>query len=466
MTARGKKIIKILAIVFGSIGALIGIIAIAVSLQGSKVQTLTIGGVSKELNLGNINYSTVEMSLSVYPETAENEPITVYSENADVARVERVNGVVRVYAVSEGVTNIVAVVNKDTKIFDKCEIVVKDIAVELITFYEEGDEEYTNNITSYNVKRDGSIYSIPFLTYPIDANLDNIEPYFDTNVFSSVKINQEKRTLDIQAIEDAEANSSLLNLYLKQNTTEGIKRVGTTILQIFIEPKTVEMTFGFRGDPTLETGYNKNHNNNLYLDKSKPVAEGSGVWVQIYHKTRLSEGVDRDEVFNTQNYFYEIFNNDGEDGNKVVIENTNKDYFIIKAQNLEYGDTVMVTFTHKQTNQSIDLTVTGAQCNPPKSPADTQNIGLGTIQSAVINGITYSGDDTYKIDLREVVSWEFNGENNGIVEVSEINGVIYVKGLAIGEQTITFTTNNTYWDSRFFGEAESGVRIKFVIEKP
>lgn len=469
MNARVKKLLIIIGSVIGGIGLLIGIIAIVVSASRTKLQTVTIGGVSKELYVGNVNYSTIDLSYSFYPLSASNVPVKIYSEDPEIAKVEYIEGIIRVTAVSEGKTNVVAVATSNTGIFDRCEIIVRDIAVDGIIFFDS--DERNEKIDSYEVKRDGSTYSIPFECNPIDANLDNVEIVFDETVFSSIQINQKKRTLDIVVKEDTMKESSFVSLCFKQKTTEGVKRVAQTDFQILIEPKKIVMNLGLNF-PGSDQTFVYNHDNIAYLDHDAS-QNANKLWIKSKLLYMLSEGNVFEENFSTLNYFVyvnglpiDIYN-----GILKVVASADKSYYEIEAlSGLVYGESALVSFESKTSGKMAHLEIVGARSHDNRAVVDkTQNIGFGSTEICDINEycLTNGTNSSPHIQIKKIESISFGGivldfsggnkvDIDGKFLIYCVNGTYVIEGVSATTTPIVLTISivSNYWDSRFYGTAK------------
>lgn len=475
MNARIKKLLIIVGSVIGGVGLLVGIIAIIVSASRTKLQTITIGGVSKELFVGNVNYSTVDLSYSFYPLSAADVPVRIYSEDPNIATVEYIDGVIRVTAVSEGKTNVVALATTNTKIYDKCEIIVHDVAVDSVTFF--GDAERSKQINSYEVKRDGSTYSIPFECDPIDANLDNIEVVFDKTVFSSIVINQQNRTLDVIVKEDTMSESSFVSLCFKQNTTEGVKRVAQTDFQIFIESKQIIMELGLNYHGS-DHEFEYKHDSVTYLDKNTVNANTLMVKSKLIYI--LSEGNLSEEVFSTDNYYVYV---DGIPSNIYneflrVTPSADKSYFDVEAlAELVYGTSVLVSFESKTSGEIAYLEIVGAKSNDATVAVDTvQSISAGSTEICDINDYCFNNKvSSPKIKIKRIEWIKYNGEiidfsNGRKIEIDGkfliycVNDTYIIEGIsASGPIVLSVHILSSNWDSRFYVTASMEIDYTITV---
>lgn len=471
MTPGKKKLIKILSIVLGSVAVFVGIIVLViVAVSRSNIQSISIGGVSKELYLGNLKYSSVDLQLSIYPTTASSENVTVYSENENIAKVELIDGKLHVTAVAVGTTNVVAVSSKDNKKIDKCEIIVNDVAIEDLNFVDASTDNETHTC---NIKRDGTVYSVKFNVTPLDSNLSNVEVNYDKDVLSSVVFNQEDHTVDIIAKESSEATSSLITLYYKQSTTEGLKIVGQSYLQVYINAKQIETKLLLGNLPGKD--YVTNQSNLAYLDKDVESSNYIYAMVDLTHV--LSDNNRVKETFDCNNYNIYLNGVAYSDSNNKILITVVSNNFLIETSSSEngllYGETVLVSFEHKSSGAVENLQLVGAK-KGSSSVVTSESLGVGThivsdineytyatgnggtenirlyniaVQSITINSVTYGSESSPLQNIvTDLSSWSYE---NDVLQISAINGVIHLRGKAAAIVTIEYKFSSSYWDDRF-----------------
>ena len=268
-----KKINKRVLVIIGSIvigiGVIAGIIAIIISSSGTKLKSITISGVSREVYVGSVDNSSTSLSFSYAPSNVSISELSIYTEDESIAVVESIDTAKKsivVKAIKEGETNLVVTTRKKSKIIDTCKIIAIDNAVESFNFVTSDDDALVVT-NSMQVKRDGYPYEIGYTLSPETANLsdENIEIVYDREVLSSVVLNRQKRVLEVSARVDTIVDSTLVNINFLQDTTSGKKRIKQTNIYVNLEKMTTSFDFMARDE---NSEYFNIQDAKLYLPKN------------------------------------------------------------------------------------------------------------------------------------------------------------------------------------------------------
>ncbi len=279
------KVMLILAI---AIAVGWGGFAIIQKLNESVAKSVNIEAAYSEVYLGNPQYESVEFSVSVYPETA-NQAYRVATSDANIASVTITEeGKVRITAVGVGRATITVQSVAKASLIDSCVIDVKNTDVQDVTFIEliqpeigdvldevnaeaSGDNQETlqpieKEIANVVMQKDGLEHYVYFKLNPLDANMDNLTVDFDENILESVTIDKQNRRLVVVPKTDIANASTAVYMEINQNTDSGERVVSKNVrIQINLVEREAYLAFEFASE-TNDRKFSSNHSGFVYLD--------------------------------------------------------------------------------------------------------------------------------------------------------------------------------------------------------
>lgn len=470
---KGSSLAKQLGIICGIV-AVVVIVAIVVvnAINKTTIKYITIEGAYSELYIGNPEYSSVEIGVSVYPETASKATLMAYSSDPAIATVEFDGDKLNVKAVGVGTATITVRHASKSSLYDTFQVEVKDKDVQTLSFVDTTDSSV---ISSVDIKKDGFEHVIPFSLSPRDANMNNlkVDGGYSTAIFESVTIDQEKKALIVVPKTDILQTSAEIDVEIYQNTTQGYDSVQVVTLLVNLKNREAHVRFNLSSNPSqgyslLEyTGNNSSNNNIVYLERSNNAND-------VYVLPEVGYDINFDSIgaFSIADYDLSFDGKSVTDAeysngvysykNKLSVSRANGQYYYFKTlSDFVDGDCIYVQFVHKYTGASSGLQFIYL---------DVASMGLASSQGLEV----YVDNDLY---LGQVVPLNFSydvGIDRGVVEMytfvtqgdevlsfgdSQTSETIVVKkdnkklslwakSLSEGT-TIRFGVRCNYWDSRY-----------------
>lgn len=482
-TKKKKKpsLIKQLSLIIGIVVAVIVVAVVVIkAVNKTTIKTITVEGAYQELFIGNPDYASCEVGISVYPETANRATLMAYSENPQVATVEFDGEKLVVKAVGVGTTNIVVRHSSKSSLYDTFQVAVKDVDVQGLTFVEKDQSGTTTPINSVNIKKDGFEHIIPFDLEPIDANMNNLRiADFNDAVFESVSIDQSKKALVVVPKTEIVQTSAEIDVEIYQNTIEGYSPVQVVSLMVNLLNREAHIRFNLSSDPTRgysKLDYEENSVNNqvVYLEQSNN-ANDVYVLPEIgYDKNFESIGIfninEYDLAFDgvrlqESDYVAGVFNYK----NKIMVNKAFGNYYYFKTlSNFQDGDCIFVEFIHKYTGASkglqfIYLAVSsiGLDSDQTFELYSSRSLKIGEVSS-----LDFSYDTGVEKGVIEIYSFKFEtiGGERVRVKTSDFGDEktqhtvsvhkdnkklsLWTENLSDGT-TINFGIKSLYWDSRY-----------------
>ena len=493
---KGKSgLIKQLSIIL-SIVILVVVIAVVVvnTINKTTIKYITVEGAYSELYIGNPEYSTTEIGVSVYPETASKDVLMAYSSDPAIATVNFDGEKLTVDAVGVGTTTIVVRHASKSSLYDTMQITVKDNDVQTLTFIETDEEGMVSPITEVDIKKDGFEHIIPFNIDPIDANMNNlkVEGGYNEAIFESVTIDPERKALVVVPKTDIVQTSAEIDVEIYQNTTQGYDAVQVVTLLVNLKNREAYVRFNLSSDPSKSystlsyTGDNSSNNNIVYLEPN--FARDVYVLPEIGYDL----GFGSVGAFNMDEYYISFdgervndseFNANGEYSyqNKLMASKSRGDYYYFSLKDdFSDGDVIYVEFMHKYTGarsglQFIYLEVAdmGLSSSQAFEVFTDQKLYLGEV-----NSINFSYDTGIDKEVLEIYAFKFNADEtreeiytfgdditSETITIKKDNKKLSVWANALTEKTtVNFGIRCNYWDSRYVSiDEKSYVYLDFSV---
>lgn len=442
------------------------------ALKTGSVRSLTVEATYAELSVGSTS-SSVDVDVSIFPTTASNKGVYVYSSNTEVATVEIVNGKVRVTGVGEGSAKITVQSASRRSVMDSFDVSVKDVVIDELWFVDENGEE----ISQITVQKDGMNHEIPFKVLPENGNLNKLKvPESAKNgAIVDAYIDTAKQCLVIKTNPDSALSSTNVDVDIYQTSSISEVRSQYKSLQVDLIPRKTYLRFGF-STPSQPEARKYEHENFIYLDN-----KGDASRANI--KPQIGYDADFNSTYETSVDDYDIF----VDGTKIAFNEgvyvkseggvnkfriiKNDGYFTVQTFSaFGLGDSSLIKFAHKFTDAENQLEI--IYRNPVSSDGgdEFKLISGATLEKGKTIALEFSYDKgvsakfvTINFNALEFTRGEIvyeakilpNGHmiciENGVevVEIYKENNRVFVKALNSGNISVEFTARFSYWDERY-----------------
>lgn len=403
--AKGSLLKRLLTTAGIAVAVIFVMVLVVNAINKSSIKYITIEGAYKELYVGNPEFSSVEVGVNVYPETASTNNLVAYSSDENIAKVKFDGSKLKIEAVSTGTATIKVSHASKSKLNDYIQIEVKDVDVQDLEFTSLNESGESVKIEAVDVKKDGFEHFIKFDLNPIDANMNNLKVSYDESVLENAYIDQASRSLVVVPKIDIIQTSTAVDIEIYQHTSAGYVAAQYTRLQLNLKAREAYIRFNLSSDPTK--GYSLNHNNIIYLEQENAP--------NVYVLPDIGYDVNYGSIgtFSTSDYNLYIDGNEVEFDSSGIFSYQNKLRINKNVGNYYYfdalpafisGDNIYVTFEHK---------FTGAIQNLQFIYLATESIGLSTDQ-------TFSIETKTTLELNEVVAVNFSYDNGVKYKVVEI----------------------------------------------
>lgn len=481
-------LLKRLGLTFG-IAAFVIIIAVVIinAVNKSTIKYITVEGAYKELYVGNPEFGSAEIGVNVYPSTASTSSLYAYSSNDKVAKVTFNGATLVIEAVGTGSCTINVQHASKSSLKDAIQIEVKDVDIEDLNFVQTNEDGEYDIINKVDVKKDGFEHHIKFDMDPIDANMNNLKVVYDATVLENAYINQDTKSLVVVPKTDIVQTSTVVDVEIYQNTTEGVKSAQYARLQLNLLAREAYIRFNLSHQQT--TGYSLNHSNIVYLEEDNAH--------DVYVKPDIGYDVNYDTIgtFTPDEYNLYI---DGElvdwsnsntynHMNKLNIDKSSYQYYYFNVlNNFKDGDNIYVTFEHIFTGVTNSLqfiylktSVIGLSTENTffltTSPDLELNQDVALSFSNYDNAVKYKVVDVYAFKEEIVngkvvrVKVESFGDDymEETIQIKKVSDKMFARAVNVTENTfINFGAESLYWDSRYvnFGIEETFITIKFTVK--
>lgn len=505
---KNKKVPSLVKKLSLIIGLFIAVIVVAVvvvkAINKTTIKTITVEGAYSELYIGNPEFCSTEVGISVYPETASKSSLMAYSENPEIATVNFDGEKLTVEAVGVGTTTIVVRHANKSSLYDTIQITVKDKDIQTLTFVESDDENGALvPVDTVSIKKDGFKHSIPFVLEPIDANMNNLKINdFNTAVFESVEIDPVTKSVIVVPKTDIIQTSAEIDIEIYQNTTEGYSPVQVVTLMVDLLNREAYIRFNLSSihdsDRKYVTVDNKKSGNIVYIEPSNATGYNNLVDKDANYVYVLPE-IGYDANFSSVGGFniddYDLYF----DGNKVNDNNFNSSgcftyenklvvnksfgncYKFNSLNNFTERDSIFVEFVHKYTGASsglqfmslargsIGLSVDqGFEINN-LSDTETNHLNIGDVLT-----LDFSYDECVNLGMVEIYSYVEKGgefvpttDFGNAIRVNKDNKKISLWAYGITDNTvIQFGITCNYWDTRYVNISEGTSRsVAFSVSR-
>lgn len=470
---KGSSLFKQIGIICGVV-AVVVIVAIVVvnAINKTTIKYITIEGAYSELYMGNPEYASVEVGVSVYPETASKASLMAYSSDPAIATVEFDGDKINVKAVGVGAANIVVRHASKSSLYDTFQVTVKDKDIQTLSFV---DNTSSGVISSVDIKKDGFEHVVPFSLSPRDANMNNlkVDGGYSAAIFDSVTIDQERKALIVVPKTDILQTSAEIDVEIYQNTTQGYDSVQVVTLLVNLKNREAHVRFNLSSNPSqgyslLEyTGSNSSNNNIVYLERSNNAND-------VYVLPEVGYDINFESVgsFNIADYdLYfdgrQVADSEYTNGiysykNKLSVSKASGQYYYFKTlTDFVDGDCIYVQFVHKYTGASsglqfiyLDVTSMGLASSQGLEVYVDNELYLGQVVPLTFSydvGIDRGVVEMYTFVTQgnEVLSFG-DAQNSETIVVKKDNKKLslWAKNLSEGT-TIRFGVRCNYWDSRY-----------------
>lgn len=489
---KSTSLVKRLGLIGGIFAFVIIVSVIAINaINKTTIKTITVEGAYTELYIGNPEFSSSEIGISVYPETASKSSLMAYSENPNIAKVNFDGEKLSVEAVGVGTTTIVVRHANKSSLNDTIQINVKDVDVQSLTFVEKNIEDGSvSPVSSVSIKKDGFKHYIPFELDPIDANMNNLKINdFNTVVFESVEIDPVTRSVVVVPKTDIIQTSAEIDVEIYQNTIEGYSSVQVVSLMVDLLNREAYIRFNLSSNHDSDREYitldSNELNNIVYIEPSETATTYLGLSDSganyVYVLPQIGYDVNFNDVgsFNISDYdlyFDGVKVNDSDYNssgfytyeNKLVVNKSKGDcYKFNSLKNFSEKDCVFVEFKHKYTGagsglqfMSLKKDSLGLDSNQSFSvknlTSETNYINIGEVLA-----LDFSYDACVELGMVEIYSYTvdvINGEEikvitnefNNSIRVEKSSKKLSVWAYGLNQNiNIKFGIRCSYWDSRY-----------------
>lgn len=494
---KGKSsLIKQLSLIIGIVLFVVVISVVVIkAINKTTIKTITVEGAFTELYIGNPEFSSTEVGVSVYPETASKASLMAYSMNPEIANVSFDGEKIKVEAVGVGTTNIIVRHASKSSLYDSMQVTVKDVDVQGLTFVQEDGEGILSEINSVDIKKDGFEHFIPFNLDPIDANMNNLKINdFNTAIFDRVEIDQSRRSLVVVPKTDIVQTSAEIDVEIYQNTSDGYRSVQVASLMVNLLNREAHIRFNLSSDPSRGysllnyTGNNSSNDNIVYLEQSNNASD-------VYVLPEIGYDINFESVghFNINDYVLSFdgimvddseFNSQGvyEYKNKIAVNKSRGNFYYFNVLNsFSSGDCIYVDFTHKYTGATaglqfiyLEIQDMGLASNQEFAILTPTALNLGDVVS-----LNFSYDKGVNSEVVDIYTFRLEGQErietdvfgDGVAEqtikVKKDNKKISLWAQKITNgTTICFGVRCNYWDARYVRiNEDTYIPVTFTVSK-
>ena len=463
-------LIKQLSLTLG-IAAVVIVLAVVIisAVNKSTIKYITVEGAYKELYVGNPEFGSAEVGVNVYPSTASTENLVAYSSDANIASVTFDGAKLVINAVSTGSATVYVQHGSKSSLKDSIQIEVKDVDIEDLNFVSTNENGEEIVIPTIDIKKDGFEHKIKFNMDPIDANMNNLKVVYDATVLNNAYIDQVQKCLVVVPKTDIVQTSTIVDVEIYQNTTEGIKAAQYARLQLNLKAREAYIRFNLSSDPSK--GYSLNHTNIVYLEQQNAT--------DVYVKPDIGYDANFTSIGNFNSAEYNVYI-DGSQivwpasgeyrfNNKISINQSSGGYYYFKVlPDFMEGDNIYVTFEHKFTGVTNSLQFIYLATSDIGLSSE-QTFNLETSTQLELNqevALNFSYDNGVKYKVVEIYAFKYetingqtvrvktdsfgDGKTDETIIVKKTADKIFLRAVNVTERTIIqFGIECDYWDSRY-----------------